>query len=150
MTVIAWDGKTLAADRQTTMGDLKSHRTKLVPHPSRPGVCVAFCGDTDLGLAMIDWFLRGATKEDFPAFQRTEKWVRLLVFGDGLPKQYLQEPFPIRCEADYWAWGSGAELAIGAMAAGVDAVRAVEIANQHCATCGFGVDHIDIPTEGGK
>lgn len=40
----------------------------------------------------------------------------------------------------YWALGSGADYALGALAAGADARRAAEIACAHNVQCGMGID----------
>lgn len=138
MTVIAWDGKSIAADKMSARGDLISTVTKMVE--GRDGYFVATCGSTIKGLILIDWFNDGAKKEDLPDFQKTDDWVWLIAAKKGELLIYCQEHKPMTIEDQFCAWGSGCEFAIGAMSAGATAYQAVEIASKHCGTCGQGVD----------
>jgi hypothetical protein len=142
MTVIAWDGKTVASDRQGTCGDIISSRTKLSRLPS--GTIVVCAGDSDRCLAVKRWYEDGAKKEEWPKAQEGNDWARMIVFEDGKVYEYNQEPFGILCEDPYMAWGSGSMFALGAMAMGANAVQAVEAASKHCATCGMGVDSFEV------
>ena len=140
MSVVAWDGKTLAADRAvnysgTVMESRKSMRLE-------DGTILAWSGRAGSGWAMVEWFKCGADLEHYPSFQSNENdWVLLIVVRPGeKPVYYEQAPAVIPVFANYCAWGVGMDLALGAMAAGADARRAVEIACIHEASCGFGVD----------
>ena len=50
------------------------------------------------------------------------------VYTTGDVVMYFDSVYPNKVVADFYAIGSGNELALGAMAAGADARRAVEIA----------------------
>lgn len=143
MTVIAWDGKTLAADRRVSYGDLVATRTKIRRLES--GAVIACSGDTDKVLALEKWYEAGANPDEWPQAQRSDNWARLVVQDvDGKVYEYNQEPYAIRCEDEYFAWGSGASFALGAMAMGADAVEAVTAAIKHCSSCGGGVDSFTV------
>ena len=140
MSVIAWDGKTIAADRQMTSGDMGVTCCKLVRLPSR--AIVGWTGTAECGLVLLDW-LNG--KREWPKFQEDkERWTRLVMVDDKGVWFYEQEPVPIQVLDKFMAWGSGRDFAMGALAMGATAERAVEIANQFCVTCGMGVDVFEI------
>jgi hypothetical protein len=68
---------------------------------------------------------------------------RSIVFDkDNPPRQYHTiHPTPVeslQCTGGYMAWGGGYELAIGAMAAGASAAKAVDVAALHHWGCGAG------------
>ena len=136
MSVIAWDGKTIAADRQMISGDKRATCCKLVRLPS--GVIVGWTGTAECGLVLLDWF---NGKREWPKFQEDkERWTRLVVVDDKGVGFYEQEPVRIPVLDKFMAWGSGCDFAMGALAMGATAERAVEIANLFCTTCGMGVD----------
>ena len=93
-----------------------------------------------MGLALIRWYEEGEKKNDFPKFQDTDDWVRIVVFRPDIIFYYEQTPEPIEVFDDKVAFGCGADLALGAMAMGADAKRAVEIACQYNVNCGMGID----------
>lgn len=138
MTVIAWDGKTLAADRQTTRNNVSFDSQKLFVIDDN--CAVATYGYRDEGLSLVEWFKCGEKKEDWPEFQKGDNWAGLVVIRDGKVYEYQQTPNPQPVWANKIAWGAGADVAMGAMAMGADAVKAVEIASQICPSCGFGID----------
>ena len=143
MTVIVWDGKTLEADRQGSVGDTTVTRSKL--HHFENGDVAASFGATDFGLMLMRWLEEGAFPEKWPAFQRTSDWTGLVLWHAGQILEFNQEPVGIPCEDPYMAWGSGAHYALGALAMGATAAQAVEAASKHCASCGRGVDTFEAP-----
>ena len=146
MTVIAWDGKTLAADRQMTWNDMRTTVCKIQRMPN--GEVIGATGDSAKALGMLQWYERGAKPEAWPEWQTAEDYARLivarpgkrLVYFDWIPvEQPIFDPF--------MAFGSGRDYAMAAMAMGADAVKAVEITNQFCASTGLGVDSLDVGEE---
>ena len=139
MTVVAWDGEYLVADRQRVGGSHRFEVTKLIP----VGSCIAVAvGVVDFGQELIEWFqYSGRSPEAWPAYQMTEKeWATLVVgLGDGSVGCYYQRPALIKQPAGV-AWGSGADFAVGAMAHGASAIEAVIATNKVCKDCGFGYD----------
>lgn len=144
MTVVAWDGKTLAVDRQATSGHMISKHTKIFK--CRNDYVAAFWGPIGEYGVLIDWLESGAIPKDWPKL--SEDVGVLIVSGkDGSALEYEGTGYPIPIEVPFYAWGQGRELAMGAMAAGADAIQAVRIANQHSAHCGCGIDAWDLETK---
>jgi len=138
MTVIAWDGKTIAADRQCSNAGMKWATTKLFR--LRNGEVCGICGDWSHGMQVMAWYEDGAEPASFPDCRSDEDWARLVLLrADGL-WTYERTPYPLRIEGCFMAFGAGADFAMGAMAMGADARRAVEVANQFSTGCGLGCD----------
>ena len=147
MSVVAWDGKTLAADRQATNADMRVKVSKAMRLQS--GSIAAFTGDLEQGLILVRWYQDGACRDKWPAFQRSSDWTRLIIAdrydqSSSVVLIYEKEPEPQTFDERFMAWGSGRDLAMGAMAMGADAKRAVEIASMYNVYCGGGVDVFDL------
>ncbi len=139
MSVIAWDGYTLAADKRACMGTMVRTTTKafLV----RGALC-AYAGDADAGEELLAWFMRGHAASDFPASQRDrDGWAGLLVvWSNGDIWKFERTPYPIKFTPQQFAIGSGRDFALAAMLCGKTAAEAVEIACQLDSGCGNGID----------
>ena len=145
MTVIAWDGKYIAADRLAEYCGLGSKVTKL--HTSKNGDCViGFTGGLENGLGLMEWFNNGAVKEEWPDWQKTEDWCRLIIAASDVVFAYERLPYRIVVNEGFAAFGSGRDYALGAMAQGADAIEAVGIASNFCTTCGYGIDAYELET----
>jgi len=129
MTVIAFDGKILAADKHMTDNDRSCTNTKVWKHGN---VVLAMCGDISFGLALRDWFLSGADPDEFPEPYDRDTISNLIVWNGNSICVYERSPFPIVYEDKIAAWGSGGSIALGAMGYGATAIEAVEIANRYC------------------
>jgi ATP-dependent protease HslVU (ClpYQ) peptidase subunit len=143
MTVIAWDGRTLAGDKQTSFGGLHGTSTKV---HRIDGNLVGCCGNAALIQEMLMWFRNGADPEKFPENQKdTDTCATVLVVTkDRQILQYESSPYPIRIENEFWAVGSGRDYAMAAMLLGHPAAEAVECANHLDTTCGNGVDTLEL------
>lgn len=141
MTVIAWDGKTLAADKMTNFGGL--HGTTVKVHRIGDKL-VGGCGTTAQIQEMLKWVEKGCDPEKFPPQQRNlQECVSLLVVNkDGSLHQYESTPWPIILQNKQWAIGNGRDFAIAAMYLGKTAKEAVEVTNVLCNDCGNGVDEL--------
>lgn len=138
MTVIAWDGKTLAADRQATNSECRREVKKI--YRLKNGEIASFCGSEAGARELLAWYEQGADPAKYPPMQATTDWVRLvLVTGKGVV-EYEQRPIPQPIIEPFFAWGSGRDYALGAMAAGASAKQAVLIASRYSVGCGMGVD----------
>lgn len=138
MSVVAWDGKMLAADKQMNCASLKSKCTKIYKMDEE---VLAFTGDMEVGLLLIGWYKEGADPAKYPEVQKDkDRWTRLIVVNKELCFFYEMLPVAIPVEDSFAAWGSGRDFALGAMAMNADARQAVEIANRFSTDCGFGVD----------
>ena len=138
MSVVAWDGKTLAADCQATCAGLATVSKKIYLNET---YIIAFTGDDDKGRELLAWYERGATVSEWPKSQDDkDRWTRLIVVQTNGCFMYEQTPYPIPILSPFTAWGSGRDYAVGAMQAGLNAREAVEVANLHSIDCGFGVE----------
>ena len=139
MSVIVWDGTTLAADKRACLGSLIMTTTKIF----RSGdALAAYAGDADGGEEMLAWFGAGRDPEKFPASQREkDTWNGLLVvLPDGNLWQYERTPYPVKFPPQRFAIGSGRDFALAAMHCGKTASEAVEVACVFDNGCGNGVD----------
>lgn len=134
MTILAFDGKTFVADGLSVNGDLvvdnKFKKLYLVD-----GACIGIAGSAYCGLAFVKWWKDGHDPKNYPAMREDSGC--LVVYQDGTAEEYTgRTPVPIPAPSPPIAFGTGDMIALGAMAAGADARRAVEIACQLCTTCG--------------
>lgn len=145
MSVIAWDGKTLAADRQMTNQGLKRTCSKM--RLLKDGTILAWVGVQDVGLALANWYEAGRLPEQWPSEAQKDKddWTSLIVVRpDRSLLVYERYGEPIEILDAFMAWGSGRDFAIAAMVMSADARRAVEITCQFSADCGMGVEAYDL------
>ena len=142
MTCIAWDGKTLAADKQATNNGLRRTTTKI----HRVGSSlVAFSGGLDQGMLMLEWVRGGYVRADFPPSQRDkDDWTPVMVIApDRVVRVYERTPTPMVFEDRCYAMGSGRDYAMAAMHLGCNAIRAVEVACALDVHCGNGIDVLE-------
>lgn len=139
MTVVAWDGKALAADRRMCMGSARSTGTKLKRLST--GEVIASAGQEGYCLRLERWYATGAVEADWP--KPTDEGDRgnlTILRGDGCYVASWCHPFIMRVEDPFYAWGRGFELALGAMSMGAGAAKACEVASRWDTTCGDGID----------
>lgn len=143
MTCVAWDGKTLAADKRATSNGLISTVTKIY----RVGdLLVGGSGEPAFIGAMLEWIRAGRAPANFPASQRDkDDWQPILVIERGVsPALYERTPHPIRFEQGHVAIGSGRDYARAAMHLGCTARAAVEVAIALDCGCGNGIDTLEL------
>lgn len=141
MSVIAFDGRTLAADKRACIGTLIRTTTKIF----RVGDALcAYAGDAAGGEEMLAWFRAGAKPADFPSGQRTDEWSGLLVVRRGEILKYERSPHPVRFEDKFFAIGCGRDFALAAMHLGHAARTAVEVAIALDSGCGNGIDTLEL------
>lgn len=143
MSVIAWDGHTLAADKRASNGSFFYTTRKIL----RVRDCLlGFTGDQCFGEQMVRWWMEGAQEKDFPESQRSpDDWAGLLVIAPGPAIfKYERTPFPILVRDRQFAVGSGRDFAMAAMACGRTAAEAVEIACRFDSGCGNGIDELTL------
>lgn len=143
MTVIAWDGKTLAADKLGSYNGLGRTVTKI----HRIGdLLVGISGNAWVANEVFAWVERGRKPEAFPACQRDkDDWSMTLIIEARRVLLYERSPYPTRIADGTCAIGSGRDFALAAMHMGADARRAVEVATHFCPDCGLGVDTLEAP-----
>lgn len=142
MTVIAWDGKVLAADKRADVNGTGITTTKIKKLPS--GEVVAFTGSASTGRVLMDWYESGADKSAWPESQSGDDWARLVVAAEGGISFYESHPVAVSVQDKFTAFGSGRDVALGALAMGATAVQAVEIASRFQSDCGNGCDSFNV------
>jgi hypothetical protein len=142
MTCIAFDGNTLAADRRVTdQCDLHRTTTKIVQIGD---TLLGIEGRECVGLEMREWYANGCIPADFPALAREEK-ASLIVIRQRKILVFQTSPIAVEVREEFWAWGSGRDYAIAAMALGRTAKEAVELAAHFITSVGDGVDVLLAP-----
>lgn len=143
MTVIAWDGKTLAADKRATLAGYGGGTVTKI-HRVNGSLC-AFSGSLDTAVEMLEWFRAGADATKYPKRQADENDATFMVITpDRAVMVYERSPHPLRFEEGARAMGSGRDYALAAMYLGYPASTAVEVASALDVNCGNGVDTLDL------
>lgn len=129
MTTIAYRAGVMAADSRAYAGFNAPLGRKTKIRRLEDGTLVG-CSSNQVGFgeAVLDWYTRGAKPDDVP--KATEINLALLVVKPGGEAFYAYDGFNLSgpMTGDFFAVGSGALVAQGAMHYGATAERAVEIA----------------------
>lgn len=134
MTTIAWDGTTLAADRQLNIGDLKFSCCKVFRLDD--GGLLGGAGNYEDVLAIRDWMDGGERPNDIDNVECIHVDVNRR--ASRIETRLLHMPISETCHAV----GSGAPYALAAMACGKTSPDAVRIAMRFDPGTGVGVDAI--------
>jgi hypothetical protein len=142
MSILAYDGKLIAADRQGTINDTRGTMKKLVKVGN---VVIGWVGTQTNGLIMMRWFLDGADPAKFPETNDDPGTCsRLIVVSKKELILFEASPEPMKFLDKKQAFGSGMDLALGAMAMGANAKQAVQIACKYDIHCGMGIDWFEV------
>lgn len=141
MTVIAWDGKTLAADRKSISCGVGREVTKIW---KVRGHLIGGAGGLAQCIAVRDWWTDwNADPKLWPMELQADKddWCEFVIIcPDGTAHRYQKHPIKLPIFEPLYATGCGEDFAMGAMAAGANAIKAVQIASDYREGCGMGVD----------
>lgn len=139
MSVIAWDGKTLAADRQATRGGTPTTSVKIFKVDDR---LFGLIGPHASSVRLYNWILSGMNPISFPKDLETDSDIPIVyvIPRVGHAAKFEDSPYPIIIKDEFWADGSGGDLALGAMAMGATAEEAIGVASKYNIYCGCGVD----------
>lgn len=139
MSVIAWDGETLAADRRFLFSGTL---IRTGPKISRVNNClVGYTGSIDAGECLLHWFRSGKEPEKFPEIQKDEQNAQLLVITPSKSIMIFERtPHPTILDNQHFAIGRGQDFAMAAMYLGKTAEEAVAVACALDSTCGNGID----------
>jgi ATP-dependent protease HslVU (ClpYQ) peptidase subunit len=141
MTVIAWDGETLAADRRATSGGgIARTVTKIQKHGD---VLLGVTGNWDVAAEMREWFKAGAVPADFPAKARDGDATLIVIRRSGI-ETFIEGPYSMPLEEEKAAWGSGRDYAEATMYLGGSAVQGVQVASHFQTDCGNGFDTLTL------
>lgn len=139
MTCICWDGKTLAADRKATGGQILNVQ-KIARLPD--GSLLAACGYYEHFIEVVRWLESGGREDDKPKFDNEAESSHFMFIDTKGRPFWLTWPWmrKVPIAESFIAFGSGGDYAMGAMAMGASAKRAVAIACQFDLYCGKGID----------
>lgn len=144
MTTIAFDGETLAADRK--MAD-RYNVQKIFKVPQG---YAAGCGDYDYVVEIVEWLANGADRNNLPTLKDKndddEAAAEVIIVTPKGKVIWLSWPFlrMVRLSEKKVAYGSGGDIALGAMAAGASAKQAVAIACRFDPDTGQGIDAVQV------
>lgn len=142
MTVIAYDGRTLAADKLATNGGTKLTTVKIRRVPLG---MVGASGDVHVTRALVVWAEKGFKVEDFPSEAKDNGSQLLLIGHDRRKLLYCGSAHPAELEDDLISIGSGRDYAMAAMHLGHDARSAVQVACDLDVYCGGGITTLELP-----
>lgn len=156
MTVVAFDGRYLVADMQATSMGLAYAISKLRKmHDSTGNPCyVAVCGGLDESEVLFNWYRArhmNGQLVDHPFMLKESVPSVIVAFrkvGDNWQATYYYNSNEgvAMGPGSPWAWGSGREVAIGALATCGNAIAAVKAAILHTDSCGMGYEGYDLTT----
>lgn len=141
MTCIAWDGKTLAADKRVSFGASISTTTKI---HRIDGMLVGCAGGAAQGVSCIQWVRDGMDRSQYPAAQKEDPCSLLIIQPNGAIHYYSKTPDPLMVDDKTFAIGSGSEYAEAALYLGKTAREAVEVAIALNSGCGNGIDTLEL------
>lgn len=143
MTVIVFDGVTMAADKLAVSGTGRTTVSKIFRFGTS---LIGLSGNMSVAMELMAWFCSGVHAEDFPASARDDAngVCMLVVQKDGVIFCFERTPFPYRIHDKKCAIGCGAEMAMVALDLGSTAVKAVEAVSRHNINCGNGVDALNL------
>jgi hypothetical protein len=140
MTVICFDGKTLAADRQATCEGMRSSITKIFR--MEDGTLLAMEGAAGDALLLVKWAYEGFDPAHFPRLaNHANLWV---IKPDGAVSSFEGTPVPMDLHDKTFVAGTGRGLAKGALAMGASARQAVQVACDYHVECGMGIDTLEL------
>lgn len=146
MSVVAWDGCCLAADR---LGCRGAHRLEVLKVWRVNGLLVGGAGKVPIVAALVDWIRSGRDPEAFPKRARRGGATVLVIERDLTSALYSRSSEPQRFDGTRnIAIGSGGAYALAAMVCGRSAREAIEVASAidpH--RCGAGVDELELDTD---
>lgn len=137
MTVIAWDGKTLAADRMSSSSGSFMTTRKL---QKINGHLVGGAGCSAQVRMHMAWYAAGADPSELPSVIASDDVPSLLLVISPEKRIFLYEngPLPTEFFDPFVAIGSGRDFALAAMHLGYDALMAVNVASRLSTSCGGG------------
>lgn len=132
MTTIATDGRTIAADGLACFGNevVSATARKMAV---RGGRIYALAGAGGMMNALIDWVETGASPNNMPPVSDKSSGFAILVIGpDPSDRVFYSDvcPYP-QPVPPVFAFGSGADFALGAMHAGLSPEEAIGMVIRH-------------------
>ena len=133
MTVIAVRNGCMASDTQATWDEaLKTEKEKKIF--SARGALIGVAGDTTSASVFVRWFRSG--RPDKRPKIPNDKFDALVLFPDGTMAIFDNRLIQIEVTSEFFAIGSGREVALGAMEVGATAAQAAAAAVKWSSGCG--------------
>lgn len=126
MTVIAYKNGLLSSDSCISEGTVNIGGMRKIIR-SRGGLMAGACGCAESVEMFLGWAKKSLRLRVKPDLSDSE-FTGISIHPDGKVIFYEQGLIPYTLDAEFYAFGTGGDLALGAMAAGADAVEAVRIA----------------------
>ncbi len=143
MTVIAWDGKILAADKLANTSDMRRSVTKITKAPN--GNLLFSAGSFDTITALYQWYNKAGNDDEFYRVQKENDWQPLnVIYIDGTIWRYERHPVPFKIEDKFITAGSGAHFAIAFLSMGLGAEEAVRRTIEFDPYSGGGIDVLSV------
>ncbi len=145
MTTIAYRNGTIAADSGMCVGDMRLGQIRKIGYHATGGVCGG-AGFAGYVAAFIKWFEGGERGKPPVATTDNEQLSRAIIIRPGkLDVIETYEPEgPFEISVDYYALGSGREVALGAFFVGAEARDAVRAAIEHEKHTWGRIDRFDV------
>ncbi len=137
MTCIAWKDGIIAADSRATWqtGDFElCQKLYKVPRGPNKGHILGTQGATSSGMAFVEWYMN--PKKEKPAIQFEDEYFTIVVVRPEGVFTFDDHLVQLPCLHKFYAVGSGAPYAMGAMERGASAIQAVRVACKWNAFCG--------------
>ena len=143
MTVIAWDGTTLAADRRCDFSGIGFSVTKVMRVNN---ALVTLIGQGVRLPELVVWLNRGANPSDYPPRQADDETALICIERNEASgvigiRRYESTGYPLLIEDRLYADGAGRDVALAAMHCGLSAYEAIILTSKLLpAYSGLGVD----------
>lgn len=148
MTTIAYRDGILACDGQTTFSNVSIYNNAVKITKSEDGWLCGGCGDYAVLQHFLNWAEKRKGKFKLPSeelFDHNE-YDLIMISPNGVVHTRAISLWQTH-QPEYDAWGSGAQIAVGAMAYGASAIEAVECAIRHDIYSSGQVSHVGLSTK---
>ena len=135
MTVICFKNRVLAADTRITEDGTAYGSMRKITTSNYDDSLAGACGGASSISAFLRW-CHGGRRGRKPAVDGDKDFCGMHINADSMVTLYECDMNPYVITSDFHAIGSGMNTALGAMAAGADAIRAVRIACRFITSCG--------------
>ncbi len=126
MTTIAIRNGVMAATDATWTSIYRGSRHKIMR--TRDGALIASCGESDMAIPFFRWFDNGAHQDRLPRTPEKSDFCAIVLHATGKVQVFTERFLPQDVSAPFYAIGSGEQFALGAMAIGASADKAVQVA----------------------
>lgn len=137
MTTIVSNRTSMAADKRVTGGPM--FRTTKIFRIN--GSLIGICGNLEAALQFVEW---RRTPDAKPEFGENAGFEALELSADGRLTYWASQLVAMAIEDEFYAIGSGASIALGAMGMGASPKRAIVVAAMYDAGTGSDVQTLTL------